>query len=52
MVITAAKAMKYPLKRRSTESTSKNKFQWRTEDEKTDIKDEFQKTMPVFHTYE
>lgn len=51
MVITAAKAMKYPLKRRSTESTIKSRrFQWRIEDEKIEIKDGFQTTMPVLHT--
>lgn len=40
MVIIAAKAMKYPLKRRSTESSNKSRrFQWRREDEKIEIKD-------------
>lgn len=40
MVIITAKAVKYPLKRRSTESSIKSRrFQWRREDEKIEIKD-------------
>lgn len=40
MVIITAKAVKYPLKRRSTESSIKSRrFQWRKEDEKIEIKD-------------
>lgn len=53
IVIIAAKAMKQPLKRRSTESSTKSRrFQWRRVDEKIEIKDWFWTTMPVHHRYD
>lgn len=52
-VIIAAKAMKHPLKRRSTEPSIKSRrFQWRREDEKIEIKDCFWTTMPALHRYD